>query len=235
MNKKLIKRNVILGILFFLPVMFVLILSLSTDNYNTLDIVKEGVVELPKNDSEIQLKDHITVLAFLGKKPLDKATAASNLKELVYDKFKGFKKFQIVVVVTEDAKEEAEELFREIATYEDLRFWHFVYATENQIQNTFQGLKADFELDSNLSTQNVFIIDTDLNQRGRLDDRTDNEVAADKSVYGLSSYDCIEVSIIKNKMSAEDLRVLFTEYRQKRKGNFDSTSRRANDLNENNE
>jgi len=235
MNKKLIKRNVILGILFFLPVMFVLILSLSTDNYNTLDIVKEGVVELPKNDSEIQLKDHITVLAFLGKKPLDNATAASNLKELVYDKFKGFKKFQIVVVVTEGAKEEAEELFREIATYEDLRFWHFVYATENQIQNTFHGLKADFELDSNLSTQNVFIIDTDLNQRGRLDDRTDNEVASDKSVYGLSSYDCIEVSIIKNKMSAEDLRVLFTEYRQKRKGNFDSTSRRANDLNENNE
>ena len=214
MNKKLIKRNLILGILFFLPVMFVLILSLSTENYNTLDIVKENVIELPENDSEIQLKDHITILAFLGKKPL---------KELVYDKFKGFKKFQIVVVVTEEAKEDAQELFREIATYEDLRFWHFVYANETEIQQTFSGLKSDFELDSNLSTDNVFIIDTDLKQRGRLDDRTDN------------SYNCIEVAVVKNKMSAEDLRVLFTEYRQKRKGNFDSTSRRANDLNENNE
>jgi hypothetical protein len=48
----------------------------------------------------------------------------------------------------------------------------------------------------------------------------------------LSSYNCIEVAEIKNKMS-EDLRILFTEYRQKRKGNFDSSSRRAQDLNTN--
>lgn len=215
--------------------MFVLILSLSKDNYNTLDIVKESVIELPKNDSNIQLEDHITVLAFLGKKPLDKVIAASNLKELVYDKFKGFKKFQIVAVVTQDAKHDAEALYREIATYEDLRFWYFVYADETDIIKTFNGLKSDFQLDTNLSTENVFIIDTNLNQRGRLDDRTDNEKAKDKPTYSLNSYNCIEVDVIKNKMSAEDLRVLFTEYRQKRKGNFDSTSRRANDLNENNE
>ncbi|WP_191858156.1 hypothetical protein [Hanstruepera ponticola] len=231
MEKKLIKRNVILGILFFLPVMFVLILSLSKENYNTLDIVKEGVVELPVNEDNIGLEDHITVLAFFGNKPLDKVIAGSNLKELVYDKFKGFKKFQIVVLVTEDAKEEAEKLYREIATYEDLRFWHFVTANEYEILSTFKGLKSSEELDKNLSSDHVYIIDTDLNQRGRLDDRSDNEKAKKKEIYGLNSYDCIEVAVIKNKMSAEDLRVLFTEYRQKRKGNFDSTSRRANDLN----
>ena len=39
---------------------------------------------------------------------------------------------------------------------------------------------------------------------------------------------------IKNKMS-EDMRILFTEYRQKRKGDFDSTTRRANDLKEQDE
>lgn len=212
--------------------MFILILSLSTENYNTLDIVKEVVVELPENDAEIQLKDHITVLAFLGKKPLDNLIAASNLKELIYDKFKGFKKFQIVVLVSEEAKKEAEELYREIATYEDLRFWHVVYASDIEIQRTFAGLKSDFKLDSNLSTDNVFIIDTDLSQRGRIDDRTDTEKEKGKPVYSLNSYNCIEVAVIKNKMGAEDLRVLFTEYRQKRKGNFDSNSRRANDLNQ---
>ena len=235
MKNKQVKRNLILGILFFLPVMFVLILSLSKDNYNTLDIVNEGVVELPTNENNVTLKDHITVLAFFGSKPLEKIISASNLKELVYDKFKGFKKFQIVVMVSEEAKEEAKELYREIATYEDMRFWHFVYANEYDILSTFKGLKTDVELDANLSTDHVFIVDTDLNQRGRLDDRTDNEKAKDKGIYGLNSYDCIEVAVIKNKMSAEDLRVLFTEYRQKRKGNFDSTSRRAKDLNKNDE
>ncbi|PNQ74004.1 hypothetical protein C1T31_06690 [Hanstruepera neustonica] len=231
MNKNLIKRNLILGILFLLPVFFVLILSLSKDNYNTLDIVKEGVVELPKNEANITLKDHITVLAFLGNKPMDNVIAASNLKELIYDKFKGFKKFQIVVLVNESARAEAQELFREIATYEDLRFWHFVYANDYEILSTFKGLNSDIELDENLATDHVFIIDTDLNQRGRLDDRTDNEIEKDKPIYGLFSYDCIEVAVLKNKMGSEDLRVLFTEYRQKRKGNFDSTTRRAEDLN----
>lgn len=235
MNKKLIKRNFILGVLFLLPVMFVLILSLSKDNYNTLDIIKEGVVELPKNDSNVQLEGHITVLAFLGSKPLDRVIAASNLKELVYDKFKGFKKFQIVIIASPEAQRDAEELYREIATYEDLRFWHFVYANEYETLSVFKGLKSDIELDANLSSDHVFIIDTDLNQRGRIDDRTDNEIEKAKPLYGLSSYDCIEVAVIKNKMSSEDLRVLFTEYRQKRKGNFDSTSRRANDLNDSNE
>ena len=60
------------------------------------------------------------------------------------------------------------------------------------------------------------------------------DIKKNKTVYGLSSYNCIEVAEIKNKMS-EDIRILFTEYRQKRKGNFDSTTRRANDLNTENE
>ena len=45
----------------------------------------------------------------------------------------------------------------------------------------------------------------------------------------MPSYNVLEVSELKNKMS-EDMRILFTEYRQKRKGNFSSTTRRAEDL-----
>ncbi|MGY0393495.1 hypothetical protein ACW5R3_13175 [Bizionia sp. KMM 8389] len=236
MRKEQIKRNLILGILFFLPVMFVLVLSLSEDNYNPLDIINENVVELPTNADNIALKDHITVLAFIGRKPMDMNIAASNLKELVYDKFKGFKKFQIVALVPKGAEAEAEALYKEIARYEDLKFWHFVSIDEAAIQNTFNSLKAPFQLSDNLASDNVFIVDTELNQRGRLDDRSDNEVANNKPVYGLDAYNCIQVAVIKNKMSSEDLRVLFTEYRQRRKGNFDSETRRANELRpENNE
>lgn len=230
MRKKQIKRNVILGVLFFLPVMFVLVLSLSKENYNPLDIINENVVELPENAENIMLQDHITVLAFFGSKPMDMATAASNLKELVYDKFKGFKKFQIVALIPNGAEGEAETLFKEIARYEDLRFWHFVHVDESAIQNTFNSLKASFSLSDNLATNNVFLIDTERQQRGRIDDRTDKEKGNNDPVYGMNAYNCIQVAVIKNKMSSEDLRVLFTEYRQKRKGNFDSETRRANEL-----
>ena len=165
---------------------------------------------------------------------MENAIAASNLKELVYDKFKGFKKFQIVVVVSNGTQDEVEQLKKEIQSYEDLKFWHFVYGDENTINTLYSNLKSDSQLNQNLSTNSVFIIDKDLNQRGRTDDRSDNELAKNKPAYSLNSYDCIEVAIIKNKMS-EDMRVLFTEYREKRKGNFDSSSRRANDLTGNNE
>ena len=233
MDYKKVSRYVVLGVLFFLPVTFLLFLYPATHNYTPLDIVNESVLDLQQFSSDskeqILLKDHITVLGFFGNNPLDKTITASNLKELVYDKFKGFKRFQIVIVMPRGTEDTVEKLKKEINSYEDLRFWHFIFGEPSHIQKVFFSLKSKTNLSKNLDTDHVFIIDKDLNQRGRLDDRTDNELEKNKPVYGLDSYNCIEVAEIKNKMS-EDMRILFTEYRQKRKGEFNSDTRRASDL-----
>lgn len=238
MDYKKIGRYVVLGILFFLPVTFLLFLYPATHNYTPLDIVNESVLDLNSfkstSEEKILLKDHITVLGFLGNNPLSNSIAASNLKELVYDKFKGFKKFQVVIVLPKGSEEAAEKLQAEINTYEDLKFWHFVFGEPDAIRSVYFSLNSKLDLDENLSTNRIFIVDKDLNQRGRLDDRTDGEISKKLAPYMLSSYDCIEVAEIKNKMS-DDLRILFTEYRQKRKGDFNSDTRRANDLNNNHE
>ena len=239
MNLKKVSRYVVLGILFFLPVTFLLFLYPATHNYSPLDIVNESVLDLDNfssnSEEKIQLKDHITVLGFFGNNPIDKTITASNLKELVYDKFKGFKRFQVVVLMPKGTEEAVQTLKQEISSYEDLRFWHFVFGEPSHIKRVFFSLRKEEDLSEDLATDHVFIIDKDLNQRGRIDDRTDNEIEKNKPVYGLNTYDCIEVAEIKNKMS-EDMRILFTEYRQKRKGEFNSTTRRASDLKtENNE
>ncbi|WP_445736401.1 hypothetical protein [Mariniflexile sp.] len=235
MDYKKAGRYLVLGILFFLPVTFLLFLYPATHNYKPLDIVNDSVVDLngfhSNSGEKIVLKDHITVLGFLGTHPMDYAITASNLKELVYDNFKGFKKFQIVIVMPIGTETAVEKLKSEINSYEDLRFWHFVFGEPSEIKKMYTSLKSKTDLNENLATNQVFLIDKDLNQRGRLDDRTDNEIAKKKPAYILSSYDCIEVAEIKNKMS-DDLRILFTEYRQKRKGEFNSETRRANDLKE---
>lgn len=237
MGYKKVSRYVVLGILFFLPVTFLLFLYPATHNYTPLDIINGSVKEIegftPDSADKILLKDHITVLGFIGTHPMDNATVASNLKELVYDKFKGFKRFQIVIVAPNGTERAVEELRAEISSYEDLRFWHFVFGRPEQIKNLFDSLKHEEPLKQDLSTSHVFIVDKDLSQRGRIDDRTDFEIGKNKPVYGLSSYDCIEVAEIKNKMS-EDVRILFTEYRQRRKGEFNSEIRRANDLKKSN-
>lgn len=228
MNKKLVKRYSVLVVLFFLPVAFLLMLLPAKHNYNALDIIKTDIRDI-KDISDQELEEHITVLAFFGKKPLEKAMAASNLKELIYDKFKGFKKFQIIFFLSPEAESQLVELKKEIESHEDLKYWHFIFSSDEDTQRVFNSLQADVPLDDNLSSTRVFIVDGDLNQRGRLDDRTDRERDKDAEIYDLTSYDGIEVAILKNKMS-EDVRVLFTEYREKRRGNPNSSTRRANEL-----
>ncbi|NNE32627.1 MAG: hypothetical protein HKN40_09680 [Winogradskyella sp.] len=233
------KRNIVLSILFFLPVVFLLMLYPAKHNYEPLNIVNNNVADIANFYSDrgdtIVLKDYITVLGFFGKSPLNRSIAASNLKELVYDKFKGFKKFQIVIVIPEGAEKQIIELKKDINTYEDLKFWHYVYGTEGEIKMLYNKLKANERLNEDLATENVFIIDKDLNQRGRIDGRSKKDIEANKPKYSIYSYNTIDVAQIKNMMS-EDMRILFTEYRQKRKGKFDdSNTRRAKELIDNNE
>ncbi|MGJ8548814.1 hypothetical protein [Winogradskyella wichelsiae] len=234
-----VKRYIVLGILFFLPVAFLLMLYPAKHNYDPLNIVNENVSEIQSFHSDrgekLSLKDRITVLGFLGKSPLEHMIAASNLKELVYDKFKGFKNFQIVIIVPEGSEKEIEALKKEINTYEDLKYWHYAFGTEGEIKMLYNSLKSNVSLENDLSVSNVFIIDKDLNQRGRIDGRDEREIEENKPAFSVYSYDAIQVAEIKNMMS-DDVRILFTEYRQKRTGEFDdSNTRRANEINKSNE
>ena len=234
-----VKRYTVLGILFFLPVAFLLMLYPAKHNYDSLNIVNNNVSDIEGFNSDrtdgIALKGHITVLGFLGKKPLDKMIAASNLKELVYDKFKGFKNFQIVIVVPEGTEEDIKTLKKEINTYEDLKYWHYAFASEGDIKMLYSTLKSQHKLSDDLSVSDVFIIDKDLSQRGRIDGRDEKEVEDKKPAFSVYSYNSIEVAEIKNMMS-DDVRILFTEYRQKREGKFeDSETRRNRELKQDNE
>jgi cytochrome oxidase Cu insertion factor (SCO1/SenC/PrrC family) len=231
-----IKKPIILGVLFLLPVIFLLFLYPSTHNYNPLDIVKGDIQELTDFESipdvNVQLENQITVLGFLGNNPNQEALIGLNLKELIYDKFQGFKKFQVVIIVTDKAEESTKLLKKELNQYKELKYWRFVFGTEEEINKIYNTLRVEEPLNANLASEEVFIIDKERNQRGRLDDREENEKEKNIPVYGMYSYNCIEVAELKNKMS-EDMRILFTEYRQKRKGNFNSTTRRAEDLKNN--
>jgi len=235
MRKKPIKKYLILGVLFFLPVVFLLMLYPSTNNYNILDVVKENVLDISNLSSvtnpDILLKDHITVLGFLGSDPESRILEASNLKELIYNKFKGFKKFQIVMLVTMDSQDKTSRLIQELNKYSEHKYWHFVYASDSDINKLFNSLRTSLQLDNTLATNSVFVIDKELNQRGRLDDRSKKELENKAKIYPLTAYDCSEVSIIKNKLASEDMRVLLEEYRKSGRNKIDSSNRRAKDLN----
>ena len=166
MDYKKVSRYVVLGILFFLPVTFLLFLYPATHNYTPLDIINEDVLDInvfsSDSNEDIILKDHITVLGFLGNNPAQNSTVALNLKELVYDKFKGFKRFQIVIIVPKGNEEEAKKLKSDISSYQDLRFWHFVFGESNDIHNVYNSLKSKTGLNQDLATNSVFVVDKEF-------------------------------------------------------------------------
>jgi hypothetical protein len=160
---------------------------------------------------------------------MDNLTVALNLKELIYDKFKGFKKFQMLMVVPNGSEDQVNELLLELYAYDELKYWGFAFGTSDQIKDLYTSLKSSNTLNNHLSSPYIFIVDKDLNQRGRIDDRKPSDIEKGINIYGLSSYNSTKVSEIKNKMN-DDLRILFTEYRQKRKGNYDSNDRRNENI-----
>ncbi len=228
-----IKKPLVLSVLFFLPVLFLLFLYPSKHNYETLDIVKDNIPELydfkTLDGDSIKLENHLTVLGFFGKAPMEDATLALNLKELVYDKFLGFKRFQVLALVPHSAREQVLILKRELNAYAPLQYWSFAFGTDEAIKETYTNFKNNRPLQSNLASKDVFVIDRERHQRGRLDDRTKSEIEEKADTYPMYAYNVLEISDLKNKMS-DDIRIFFTEYRQKRKGNFYSTTRRAEDL-----
>ena len=227
------RKWIILGILFLLPVIFLLFLYPSTHNYNALDIVNEDIVEIDFlnfiDNRKTNFEGNITVLNFLGDKPMENITGALNLKELVYDKFKGFKKFQIISISSLNSEKSLESVKKELIKSDELKYWFFATSSDEEINKIYSSLRYHNELDSSNYTSEVYIIDKQRNQRGRIDDRDDNQIENKIDSFGLYSYNSIIVSEIKKKMN-DDIRILFTEYRQKRKGNFNSNIRRISNL-----
>ena len=227
------RKWIILGILFLLPVIFLLFLYPSTHNYNTLDIVNEDIKETDFlnfiDNRKTNFEGNITILNFLGDMPVENITGTLNLKELVYDKFKGFKKFQIISVASLNSEKSLENVKKELLKSDELKYWFFATTTDEEINKIYSSLRSQKELDSSNYTSQVFIIDKQRNQRGRIDDRDDDQIEKNVDLFGLYSYNSIIVSEIKKKMN-DDIRILFTEYRQKRKGNFNSNIRRISNL-----
>ena len=233
MITKFYSKWVVLGILFLLPVIFLLFLYPSTNNYNTLDIVQENIHELDSlnfvDKNATTLDSNITILNFLGDDPENKLTSVLNLKELVYDKFKGFKKFQIVTISSKKSEIALKKVKKKIIQSDELKYWFFANTDLKNYTKIFESLRSKNDLDSFNYTSQVFIIDKLKNQRGRIDDRDDAQIENDSKIIGLYSYNSVLVSEIKKKMN-DDIRILFTEYRQKRKGNFNSNIRRLDNL-----
>lgn len=207
-NMNIQRKHIVLGILFLLPLVVYMFFASGVNNFAKLDVVSENVLNTKSyksllKDSPISFEDKITLLSILGKDVETKKGYAFNLKEKIYDRFKDFSDLQFVSLVTSDQRHEIEEFIESVNYTSSTDKWFFVELTQEEIKTLFKSLQTDSELDDLNSTSQVFIIDKDLNLRGRAEDD-------DGSVR--YSYDMSSVAELSKEM-VDDVKVILAEYR----------------------
>ncbi len=201
------KKFVVLGILFILPITIYIFFASGKDNFAKLPVLTESVSELSGfktiEGASVELKGHITVLGFFGSNIEETKGNAFNLAHKIYKKNHGFQDFQLVILLPEGAQNQAIKLKSKLSEIADTKNWKFVFGPSEAIENVFSSLKSNYTLNSNYATPYVFIIDKDGNLRGRDDDEDQG------TLYGFKSSDVAEIN---NKMS-DDIKVVLAEYR----------------------
>jgi hypothetical protein len=109
----------------------------------------------------------------------------------------------MVMVLPPGTENKVEEVKKELGNLVDIRNWKFLFAEPDLIKDLFNSLHTDLQLDKNLGTPYVFIIDKDGNLRGRDEDEDEG------LKYGFNS---ISVADLNNKM-VDDVKIILAEYR----------------------
>lgn len=203
----MMKKFLVLGILFILPIAIYLFFASGVNNFARLPILTENVNDVDGLQSlsgeNITFEGKITVLGFLGNNIGEKKINAFNLNQKIYKRFNGFDDFQFVMVLPTGVEEEVKELKKELSPLADVVNWKFIFTSKYNIERVFNSLKLPLSLDENMGTPYVFILDKEKKLRGRDDNDKDG------SLYG---YNATSVAELNDKM-IDDLKVVLAEYR----------------------
>lgn len=202
------KKYIVLGILFILPITVYIFFAMSTSYFKPLPVLTHSVAELDGfktlDEKSVQLQDRITILGFFGDNLESHKAYAFNLAHQIYSKNHRFKEFQFVILLPEGTQEQAKDIESKLGKIAPTNSWFFAFGSKSEIDRVFQSLDSNLSLDTNSSTPYVFIIDKERNLRGRKDD---------EDVDLMYGFDSGNIAEINNKMS-DDVKVLLAEYRR---------------------
>ena len=197
------KKNLVLGVLFILPIVAYLFFASGIHNFAKLPVLTTSVKELDFAP-DVKLKDHITVLGFLGDEIPAEGGTLFNLNQKIYTYFSQFDDFQFVYLVPEGTdKEKLQDVVDELSQISDMTHWKFVFTTKDNIKSVFNSLKSPYKLENDHGSPYIFIIDKEVNLRGRDDD---------EDVGDLYGYNSTDVAELANKMK-DDVKIVLAEYR----------------------
>jgi len=204
------KKFWILFSLFIVPLLFYIFLASGINNFEKLPIVTKNISDISNfknNDNKtFSLNNKVSVLCFFGKDLLYHKTNALNLNEKIYKHFYQYKDFQMIALLPIGTEAKANQLKKELGFTTNLKNWHFLYGKTDDLKIFYNSLNSHTHLDSLSYSPLSFIVDKQLNLRGR----TDDEDSKNGILYG---YNASHVSPLHKKM-IDDIKVVLAEYRR---------------------
>jgi hypothetical protein len=203
-------KKIVLIVLFILPLVVYMFFATGVNQFVNLPTITKNINELPDwktlSNHKVQLKDKITIIGFLGDDVLTEKGNLFNLNQKIYNKNKEFTDFQIVMIAPEGTQDNIKSIISELGSISDLSGWNFVFASHESIAEFYKSLQLKESLNPVIGTSNVFIVDKDLNLRGRKGKDLKGEEEYKEG------YNTISAADLHNNMS-DDVKIILAEYR----------------------
>jgi hypothetical protein len=209
------KKNIVLFVLFVLPIVAYLFFASGVNSFTKLPIITPKVADFGKwkslKNEKVSLDNKITILGFSGFNILKNRGNFYNLNAKIYERYHEFKDLQFVVVCPLGTENEAKKIVDALSSTTDVSQWHFVFTSPEEIKTFYNQLKLVGKLDPDLGTPNVYIVDKERNLRGRKQKKGYKE-----------GYNTFHPSDLSNEM-LDDFKVILYEYRAALKKNHNAT------------
>lgn len=204
------KKFWVLFSLFILPLVFYIFLSKGIYKYSNLPILTENVIDVNKisSDNSCSFVDKLSIVCFLGNDMNEAKASLFNLNQTIYKRYYLKPLFQIIAVIPEGKEVEYQKVIRELSAFTDIKNWHFIYTNSENIQTLFNSFETPFSLNTNLYSENAYIIDMELRLRGRKDD----EDTEGGKLYG---YNMTSVATLKDKLK-DDINIIYYQLKKSR-------------------
>ncbi len=204
------KKNLVLIVLFILPIVAYLFFASGVNSFSKLPVITTNVSELGElkstNDKSVRLASKITILGFSGTDVYEKRGGYFNLSQKIYNRYREFKDFQVVILVPVGAEKQVEVVLNKLKAVSNMSNWHFVFATPQEIEAVYKSMKLQNPIDVSKGSNTVYIIDKELSLRGRKGKNN-----KDEEEYR-EGYNTSLVSELHNEMT-DDVRIILAEYR----------------------
>lgn len=209
------KKNIVLFILFILPIVAYLFFASGINSFTKLPVITPKVDDIGNwktlRGEKVSLNGKITILGFSGTSILKNKGNFFNLNQKIYQQYHTFKDLQFVVICPLGTEDQAQKLVDALSDFTDVSEWRFVFTSPIEIESYYNQLKLNGKLDADFGTSNVYIVDKARNLRGRKEKKGYKE-----------GYDTFHPSQLSNEM-LDDFRVILYEYRAALKKNHNAS------------